>query len=135
MSWGLVVYTMMLGVFLAVLSFVLHLGFGPAQFVYQVRLLQSTKSRGRLNILSMAFLSALFMTLAILLFLRSWPNLHLRWEDGIVPGSQFMNKYGQLSLPLGYLIAGLGNLILFVLCLRLNWPYTVQRRPGPVHLE
>lgn len=135
MSWGLVVYIMILGVFLTILTVALTLGFGPAQFVYQIQLILSTRSRRNLSALSTAFFSVLFIALAVLLFLRSWPNLDLRWRDNLATGSQFMNKYGQLSLPLGYLVAGLGNVILSVLCLRFDWHDVIWRRPGPVHLE
>ncbi len=95
----------------------------------------STRSRRSRSDLSAASFSVLCITLAVLLALRSVPNLHLRWRDNLDPGSQFMNIYGQLSLPLGYLVAGLGNAVLFVLCLRFDWHNVIWRRSGPVHLE
>jgi hypothetical protein len=135
MSWGFVVYIMMLGFFMFFLKLGVTLGFGLAQFGYQIRLLRSMRSRGALSIVSLGLLSIAFITLAVLQLLRSRPNLHLDWRTEVDRASQVSYYYSQLSLNLGYLIAGVGNLILFVLCCYYECRDNLGRQAGSVHLK
>jgi len=104
-------------------------GFGLAQFHYQARLLKSMKSYGAFSIISTGLLSVTLLTLAVLPLLRSRLNLDLEWRTPADNASRISCLYSQLSLNLGYLVAGIRNLVLAILC----WYYV--RTVGSVHLE
>ena len=131
MSLGLV-YIMMLGVFLVILSLVLHINL--AQIMYQNRLLLSTRPRGSLGIFSTAFPSVLFKALAVLFFLRSWPSLPLlaRRHCAQLP------TYKQVWLARSCLRSShrqLGKCHPVYVALRFGWYNVIWRRPGPVYLS
>ncbi len=106
------------------------------QFVFQVRLLESKKSRGALSPISMVLLSGTFFALAILQFLR--PQHHTLFYPS--PGANWWSYAlvlcRGLSVSGGYILAASGHLVLFILCLRYGgWHDILGARLGRVRLE
>ena len=134
MSWGLLVYDGILGC-AAILWIALQIWADIAQFRHQVRLLRSLKSRRSLSTSSVALLSLTLCALAVLQIFRSRPNFDLRLQPNIVFVSLVLNIYRQLSLHIGYVVAGIGYLILFIVCVYYDWHDALQRKFGRIRLE
>ncbi|KAJ3495559.1 hypothetical protein NLG97_g3307 [Lecanicillium saksenae] len=134
MSWGFVVYVLMLGLIMFVLKLLFTLLYPMGQFWYQFRLLRSMASPGALSIVSTALMSLSFVALAVLQLLSSWPNLYLEWKSDVGQLSLFSAWYTRLSLVLGYFAAGIVQLALFVFSWYCGWRDTMES-VGPVHLD
>ena len=116
------VFVSVFGWFLAVTLAVFTL----LSFLHQIRLLLTTRLEGSLCLTSMALQSVVFMSLAVLQFIRNiewW-----KWNFDGVSGKDFyliMN----LSLYVGYFFTGVGFGVLFVI----GW--WVRRGGGAVRLD
>jgi hypothetical protein len=107
------------------------------QFVKQMKTVGRLRTRGSLSIASVLSLSVVLILLALTQFFRSRGNISIPRERHISFGrflQLFGYVYGCVSVDVMYLVAGLGYLVLFQLCLVFDWNDLFGTRFGRIHL-
>ncbi|ETS76831.1 hypothetical protein PFICI_10705 [Pestalotiopsis fici W106-1] len=107
------------------------------QFVKQLKTIGRLRSRGSLSIASVLSLSIVLILLALTQFFRSRGNISLPRERHSSFGrflQLFGYVYGCVSVDVMYLVAGLGYLVLFQLCLVFDWNDLFGTRFGRIQL-
>ena len=93
-------------------------------------------SRGALSLASIGLQSVVLVLLSLAQFFRSRRQIDLRHPDrgasGFLP--LFLYVYGCISVEVMYLVAGLGYLVLFQLCVVLDWNALMGGRFGRIQL-
>lgn len=107
------------------------------QFIKQMKTVGRLQTRGSLSIVSMGLQSVTFILLSMAQLFRSRRNIILRRESHIAVErflQLFAYVYGCVSVDVMYLVAGLGYLVLFQLCLVFDWNDLFGRRFGRIQL-
>ncbi|KAH8652313.1 hypothetical protein BX600DRAFT_90694 [Xylariales sp. PMI_506] len=107
------------------------------QFVKQMKTVGRLRTRGALSLVSVALLSAVLVAVALTQFYASRRNITpLRERHGGLGGILllFGFVYGCVSVDIMYLVAGLGYLVLFQLCLIFDWNDLFGSRFGRIQL-
>lgn len=107
------------------------------QFIKQMKTVGRLRTRGALSIVSVFALSAVLILLALTQFFRSRSHISIPREHHISFGrflQLFGYVYGCVSVDVMYLVAGLGYLVLFQLCLVFDWNDLFGTRFGRIQL-
>lgn len=107
------------------------------QFIKQMKTVGRLRTRGSLSIASVFLLSVVLILLALTQFFRSRAHIALPREKNISFGrflQAFGYVYGCVSVDVMYLVAGLGYLVLFQLCLVFDWNELFGNRFGRIQL-
>lgn len=107
------------------------------QFIKQLKTVGRLRTSGSLSIVSVFLLSVVLILLALTQFFRSRGNMTLPRERHITFArflQLFGYVYGCVSVDVMYLVAGLGYLVLFQLCLVFDWNELFGTRFGRIHL-
>ena len=107
------------------------------QFIKQMKTVGRLGARGTLSITSIGMLSVALILMSVSQFYRTRGNFTLHRERPLTFGrflALFFYVYGCVSVDVMYLVAGLGYLVLFQLCLLFNWNDLFSRRFGRIRL-
>ncbi|KAK8040804.1 hypothetical protein PG994_013811 [Apiospora phragmitis] len=107
------------------------------QFIKQMKTVGRLGTRGSLSITSIAMQSVALIFLSVSQFYRTRGNFMFRRERPLTFGkflALFFYVYGCVSVDVMYLVAGLGYLVLFQLCLLYDWNHLFSRRFGRIRL-
>jgi predicted ABC-type exoprotein transport system permease subunit len=107
------------------------------QFIKQMKTVGRLRTRGSLSIASLFMLSIVLVLLSLAQFFRSRKNIALPREHHVSFWrimQLFGYVYGCVSVDVMYLVAGLGYLVLFQLCLVFDWNNMFGSRFGRIQL-
>ncbi|KAK8066752.1 hypothetical protein PG997_013499 [Apiospora hydei] len=108
------------------------------QFIKQMKTVGRLGTRGSLSITSIAMQSVALIFLSVSQFYRTRGNIELHRERQHMTVGRFLALffyvYGCVSVDVMYLVAGLGYLVLFQLCLLFDWNDLFSRRFGRIRL-
>ncbi|KAI0129974.1 hypothetical protein BJ170DRAFT_295445 [Xylariales sp. AK1849] len=107
------------------------------QFIKQMKTVGRLRTRGSLSIVAVALQSLVLIILSVNQFFRSRGNIGLPRERHVSFGrflQLFGYVYGCVSVDVMYLVAGLGYLVLFQLCLVFDWNDLFGTRFGRIQL-
>lgn len=107
------------------------------QFIKQMKTVGRLGTRGSLSITSIAMQSVALVFLSISQFYRTRGNFTVHREHPLTFAkflALFFYVYGCVSVDVMYLVAGLGYLVLFQLCLLFDWNDLFSRRFGRIRL-
>ncbi|KAK8004150.1 hypothetical protein PG989_003869 [Apiospora arundinis] len=107
------------------------------QFIKQMKTVGRVGTRGSLSITSIALQSVALVLMSVSQFYRTQRNFVLRKERPLTLGkflALFFYVYGCVSVDVMYLVAGLGYLVLFQLCLLFDWNDLFSSRFGRIRL-
>lgn len=131
-GWGFMWYLMTVGIFRALVIFITFFVFGIGQFVCQSRFMKSRG--GSFSLWSTAQLSVTLFCLAILLLLRTRPNVYFQWGPDMNQAGMLLYLLLQLSVVVGYLMSAFGYMILVILCIYYRCKDGQEEGHGQIHL-
>lgn len=107
------------------------------QFIKQMKTAGRLRARGSLSLASVAMQSVALILLSVAQFFRSRKNIVLAREPRMT-FRRFLGLLfyivGSVSVDVMYLVAGLGYLVLFLLCVLFDWNDMFERRFGRIQL-
>ena len=107
------------------------------QFIKQMKTAGRLRARGSLSLASVAMQSIALILLSVAQFFRSRKNIVLERETRMT-FRRFLGLLfyivGSVSVDVMYLVAGLGYLALFLLCVLFDWNDMFERRFGRIQL-
>ncbi|ORY71288.1 uncharacterized protein BCR38DRAFT_519720 [Pseudomassariella vexata] len=107
------------------------------QFIKQMKTVGRLRTGGSLSIVSVGMQTVVLLLLSIAQFYRSRKSIILRKEPHMGFGRfvrVFVFVYGCFSVDIMYIVAGLGYLVLFQLCLLFGWNDMFGDRFGRIQL-